>query len=139
MRPLLDTNILLDFALARPGLVESSREVIVWCKDHPGSGVLTAHSLATLSYFLDRAGDRGATRAFLRDLVPGFFIAPIAEDVLSAALALPLPDFEDALVAAAAKEARATHIVTRNRPDFRRSPIPAIAPEDFLRLLETRR
>ena len=34
----------------------------------------------------------------------------------------------------AAESAGATHIVTRNLPDFRKSPVKAVSPEDFMRL-----
>jgi len=50
------------------------------------------------------------------------------------ALKLPLADFEDALISAAAEAAGATHIVTRNGRDFRRSPVKTVTPEEFMRL-----
>ena len=134
MRPLLDTNVLVDVALTRPGLHEASGGVVVWCKNHPGAAVLTAHSLATVAYLVGRAAGPAQARNFIADLVAGFDVAPAANAEVSRALALPLPDFEDALIAAVAESAAATHIVTRNLPDFRKSPVKAVTPDDFLRL-----
>jgi predicted nucleic acid-binding protein len=134
MRPLLDTNVLVDVVLTRPGLHEASGAVVVWCKNHPGTAVLTAHSLATVAYLAGRAVGKTQARRFTAELAAGFDIAPVAHAEVSRALALPLSDFEDALIAAAAESASATHIVTRNLSDFRKSPVKAMTPEDFLRL-----
>jgi len=44
-----------------------------------------------------------------------------------------MPDFEDALQAAAALACGAQLIVTRNERDFKGSPVAALNPEAFLR------
>ncbi len=134
MRPLLDTNVLLDVALARPGLHAASGAVVAWCMNNPGSGLLAIHSLATFYYLVGRAAGAAKARAFIADLIEGTDIARLDNAEVKRALALPMTDFEDALIAAAAESAAATHIVTRNTADFRRSPIKAVTPEDFARL-----
>lgn len=135
MRPLLDTNVLVDVALARPGLHAASGAVVAWCLNNPGSGLVAIHSLATFSYLVGRAAGPAKARAFISDLTAGTDIAPLDNNEVKRALGLPLPDFEDALVAAAAEAAIATHIVTRNTADFRRSPVKAVTPEEFMRLV----
>ena len=45
---------------------------------------------------------------------------------------LAMDDFEDAAVAAVAEASGSTFVVTRNAADFTQSPVPAIAPADFL-------
>jgi len=134
MRPLLDTNVLVDVALRRPGLHEASGATVAWCLNNPGSGLLAVHSLATLSYLATRAAGPAKAREFIADLIEGTDIARIDNGEVKRALALSMVDFEDALVAAAAESAGATHIVTRNTADFRRSPVKAVTPEDFMRL-----
>jgi predicted nucleic acid-binding protein len=138
MRPLLDTNILLDVALARAGLHEASGAAVAWCLDHPGTGLVAAHSLATFSYLVGRASGTAKARAFIADLTESTDIAGVDNPEVRRALALPLADFEDALIAAAAEAAGATHIVTRNTADFRRSPVKAVTPEEFVRLAARR-
>jgi len=44
-------------------------------------------------------------------------------------------DFEDCLQDACAEMVAADYIVTRNIKDFEHSKIPAIAPDEFLKLL----
>ena len=46
--------------------------------------------------------------------------------------ALPMSDFEDAVVAASAESARCDIVLTRNLADFVRSPIRALSPEEAL-------
>jgi len=134
MRPLLDTNVLVDVALRRPGLHEGSGATVAWCLNNPGSGLLAVHSLATFSYLFGRATGSAKAREFIADLIEGTDIARLDNSEGKRALALPMIDFEDALIAAAAESAGATHIVTRNLPDFRKSPVKAVSPEDFMRL-----
>jgi predicted nucleic acid-binding protein len=134
MRPLLDTNVLVDVALRRPGLHEGSGAAVAWCLNNPGSGLLAVHSLATFSYLFGRATGSAKAREFIADLIEGTDIARLDNSEVKRALALPMIDFEDALIAAAAESAGATHIVTRNLPDFRKSPVKAVSPEDFMRL-----
>lgn len=49
-----------------------------------------------------------------------------------------MSDFEDALQVAAALAANADFIVTRNLQDFRRSPLPALTPPQFLQKVSFR-
>ena len=90
--------------------------------------------MATFSYLFGRATGSAKAREFIADLIEGTDIARLDNSEVKRALALPMVDFEDALMAAAAESAGATHIVTRNLPDFRKSPVKAVSPEDFMRL-----
>jgi hypothetical protein len=69
------------------------------------------------------------------ELVARLDIAGGSDRELLRAVELPVADFEDAMVVALAESAGATHIVTRNTADFRRSPVKAVTPEDFMRLV----
>lgn len=44
-----------------------------------------------------------------------------------------MDDYEDALIACSAQSAGIDLIITRNKKDFRHSPVPALTPEEFLR------
>lgn len=43
-----------------------------------------------------------------------------------------MPDFEDALIAFSAERNGVDFIVTRNKKDFRKSPVPALTPQEFV-------
>ena len=59
-------------------------------------------------------------------------VAPASAEAVRYASSLPMPDFEDAMQAAAARACGARSIVTRNIRDYERSPIPAITPQEAL-------
>lgn len=44
-----------------------------------------------------------------------------------------MDDYEDALIAYSAHNSGVDIIITRNKKDFKNSPIPALTPEEFLR------
>lgn len=54
---------------------------------------------------------------------------------MTAAIATAMGDLEDAVVACSARDAGCDYIVTRNKPDFSKSPVPAITPEELLGIL----
>lgn len=136
MKVVIDTNIVLDVALARADLVDSSRKVLTWAITHPGSAYISWHSIATLAYFLSKqSGDKRARR-FIAELAARIHVIGGSERELLRATKLPLNDLEDAMIAAIAENLSATHIVTRNLRDFKKSPVKALSPEAFVRLLE---
>ena len=61
-----------------------------------------------------------------------FEISPTDTRSARFARMLPMPDFEDALQVAAAVMVKADFILTRNLKDYKKSPIPVMAPEEFV-------
>lgn len=135
MRALIDTNLLLDVLLDRKGLADDSQAVLDWCEANPGCGFLAWHTLANLHYIGARTEGAAIVHDFLKALLRYMEVCPCATSEARMALALPLRDFEDALQAAVAQSAAVDCIVTRNVKDFRRSPVPALSPEAFLKRL----
>ncbi len=133
MRVLIDSDVLLDSALERAEFQANSVAILAWAEQQPGSGWIAWHTLSNIYYVGRRLRGDEIIRDFLREIL-GFLEVP-ATDHLGArqALALPMVDFEDALQAMSALTARADLIVTRNTADFRRSPVPAVTPAEFLR------
>ena len=130
----IDTNVVLDVALDRARLAETSRAVLTWAFNHPGSACIAWHSAATLAYFLSKQAGGNQARAFLGELAARIEVQGGSERDLLRAVELPLADLEDAMIAALAESSSATYIVTRNLSDFKKSPVKAISPEDFIRL-----
>lgn len=125
MRILLDTDVLLDVALDRKPHVEASAAVLKWVQAG-GTAAVAWHSLTNCSYLLKGGRD------FLGKLMKLVEVPAGGTADANRALALPMADVEDAFQAAAAMAWGADFIVTRNLPDYERSPVPAISPADFL-------
>lgn len=50
MRLFIDTDILLDVLLERPGHFEASARVLDWAEAHPGQCAVSWHGLANIHY-----------------------------------------------------------------------------------------
>jgi predicted nucleic acid-binding protein len=125
---LIDTNILLDVALNRTNFVDNSARVLDWAEANPKQAAITWHSVSNLAYLLKQN-----PRGFLSDLLAFVEVAAGDTATVRQALAMPTRDFEDALQASAAINFGADIIVTRDISDYKKLPIAAMTPADFVR------
>ena len=133
---LLDTDVLLDVALDRAPHAEASGALLDLLEHRPRMAFVAWHTLANLYYLVRPRGGGDLARGFLSDLTAFATVAQTGTDALRFALALPLPDLEDAMQVAAARECGAQYIATRNVKDFAHSPVPARTPAQLLETLK---
>ena len=131
MRLLLDSNILLDVAFQRPGEPATALVIARCGREH--EAWLAWHSVATLAYLIERQHSAAQARDFVRSLLGWAKVAVTQRSDAQLALDGPMPDYEDALQAAAAMACGAQIIITRNVRAFKGSPVPAMTPEVFIR------
>lgn len=129
MKLLIDTDVLLDVALNRAPHAAHGAETLRWTEKNQ-SAFITWHSIANCAYLL-----KDDHRRFLELLMSFASVATVGDREARAALEYPMKDLEDALQAAAAVACGARYIITRNLPDYRRSPVKALSPKQFLALL----
>lgn len=130
MKALLDTDILIDVALKRDPFWESSARVVSWAENSPGQGGIAWHTLANIVYLV-----RPDARFFLEHLLRFVDVATVGTPEARQALGFPMSDLEDALQASAAMAFGADYIVSRNISHYRKSPVPALSPTQFLQRL----
>ncbi len=126
MRALIDTDVLLDVALAREPHLQHSAAVLRWAEGG-GDAAVAWHTLTNCAYLLKSGG-----RPFLVRLLQLVDVAAVGPADARRALALAMSDVDDAFQAAAALAWRADVIVTRNLKDYRGSPVRALSPRAFL-------
>ena len=129
---LVDTDVLIDFALDRKPHAEAAALLLDALEQRPGTAFVAWHSLSNFFYMVSPAHGKRQTKDFLLDLTRFISVSPTTTDSLLYAGALGLADFEDALQVAAAVACRATLIATRNLRDYTRSPIRAEKPQAVL-------
>ncbi|RIH89296.1 type II toxin-antitoxin system VapC family toxin [Calidithermus roseus] len=134
MKILIDTNILLDVALRREPFFADSAGVLDWVELNPKQAAIAWHSVSNLAYLVKQE-----VRGFLADLLAFVEVAAGDTATVRQALAMPIPDLEDALQASAALEFGAALIVTRNTGDYKKLPIKAMTPADFVAAYGTAR
>ena len=132
MRVFLDTNILLDVLLDRPGLVVESEAVILLCEGQGHPMFIAWHGLATAYYLLKRGRTEAEAMVEVDKILSWARVAETSDTGARVARTLGFGDFEDALQAVSAEACAADCIVTRNTIDFAKSRIAAITPEQFV-------
>lgn len=131
-RVLYDTNVLLDVLQARPQHLAASAAALSLVEAGRVEGYVAAHAVTTVAYLLQRQVGAARSRVLLADLLSRLQVAPVADRTIRMALAGTFRDFEDAVCHAAAAEAGAEMIVTRNVQDFVAGTVPAVLPETLL-------
>jgi predicted nucleic acid-binding protein len=124
---LIDTDVLLDVALAREPHVIASAGVLRWAESS-GDAAVAWHSLTNCAYLL-----KGSGRTFLTALLKIVRVAPAGDPEARRAMDLRLHDLEDAFQVAAAIAWQAECIVTRNLVDYKNSSVRAVSPAAFLK------
>jgi predicted nucleic acid-binding protein len=132
VRLLVDTNVVLDLLLAREPFVQDAAVIFAMVERSEVEGLLCATTLTTVDYLLGQTLPGQEARLAIRRLLSLFEVAAVNRAVLEAALESPMRDFEDAVLAEAARHAGAGKIVTRNISDFTESPVVAVDPSEFL-------
>jgi predicted nucleic acid-binding protein len=136
---LLDTDILIDFALDRRPHGQAAGDLIDLLERRVANGFIAWHSASNFYYLVSSARGRNDTRRFLSDLTSFVDVAPTTTDSLRAAAGLPVRDFEDAMQVAAALACGADVIATRNSRDYRRSPVKSETARSLVRRLSSNR
>ncbi len=125
---LIDADVLVDVALDRSPHAGASAELLRFLESRPRSAFVAWHSLSSFHYLVRPKRGGAEVRAFLDDLTRFVLVAPTDTEALRYALALDVPDFEDAMQVAAARSCGAEMIGTRNVKHFQRSPVAARTP-----------
>jgi hypothetical protein len=93
--------------------------------------LVSAHAVTTVFYLAEKATDRQVARRKVGVLLDLFDVAAINRALLGEALALGMPDFEDAVTHQAAVAADAGGIVTRNPRHFAGSRVRVYTPAEL--------
>ncbi len=133
---LLDTDILIDVALDRHPHAAYSSSIL----DSAHAGLIKAwlawHSISNFYYIVSSGNQHKLAIGFINELLQFVRIAETRTADAIYATKLDVPDFEDALQIAAALSCKARYIVTRNMRHYKKSPVPALLPQDLCKLIE---
>jgi len=133
MKVLIDTNVILDVFMRRAEYAEYAEAVLCLCGGNV-KGYLLASQTTDIFYLLCRAGKKtDFVKSILKTLADNLTIVDTTAADVRNALDFDMPDYEDALLAVAAKRIKADCIITRNQKDFAGSTIIAHSPQEFLK------
>ena len=135
-RALFDVNVILDVLLDRRPHSEASGAAWAAVETGAAAGFISAHAVTTIHCLVRKELGAVQTRRILSGILSVFGVATVDAAVVHEAIQLPCPDFEDAVTAAAARNAACDLIVTRDPKGFRGSPVRPLTPEAVLPLFK---
>ena len=131
MKVLLDTNVVLDIALARPMFCEEASEVFHKINDNKILGYISATTVTDIFYVLNKA--KIDAFSYLKRLLKIIDVLDVDKDIILTALYSGWTDFENAVQAQVATEHGMDLIITRNTKDFQKTKkVRVLTPQEFI-------
>ncbi len=131
----LDTNIILDFLLARKGELKEIENVFNYASDGIIECYISESVLATCLYFLEKE-KRKNIMGMIRNIWPVLKVLPFEHNILYSSIEL-FSDLEDGLLFFLAQFHKMDFFITRNIKDFKSAPLSlpvVLTPEQFINL-----
>jgi len=138
IRVLLDSDLILDYVLMGEGHYEAAEDILDALVEMEFVGFVSAIALLNVHYFAQKEVDRAFAKNEVGNLLSLLSVCTIDEPCFHAALTLGFDDYEDAVQCASAIDEGLDGIVTLNKKDFEKSPIPVYSPLEFLGILQNK-
>ena len=134
MTVILDTNVIMDALQERQPFDVEAKEILLRAQNAEFTCYFTANAATDIFYIYNKARDLKSARKVLDFLLATYKIVSVTHEDCVNAMAIPIADFEDALVSACAKKVEADYIISRDEKFLKDdSPVKVIAPKEFLR------
>ena len=128
----VDSDVIFDFLTEREPHNLFAKRLFSMIDRGEIQGFTSPLIFANLYYLLRKQSGHQAAKTWLRKMKLLFNLLPIDGKVVDAALDSPMSDFEDALQSHCARAGGMDILITRNRKDYKESPIPHMTAEEFL-------
>jgi len=132
IKVLFDINVLLDSFLIREEFYLDSFTALNLSKAGKLEGWVSANSFSTIYYFLRKGVGESSARHIIRQIMEFLSVIPVRQKTVAGACEMDLPDFEDNIQVACARQLDIDYILTRDTKDYIGSPIAAISPRAFI-------
>lgn len=132
---LLDTNVILDFALQREKYVANSRKILQLAFESKIVAFITATTITDIYYIARKNIGKKKSLDFLVNILSFLEVANVDKRVILRALELDFNDFEDAIQECSAYHSDIPIIITRNEKDYKDSRLHIFNPEEYLKHL----
>ncbi len=129
---MLDTDIVLDYLLAREPFSRAASEIWDAARSGKFEAFVSAITPVNLYYIARKLKGDAKARMAVRGLLQVCRIAITDHAALQQALDLDMKDYEDAVQVASARAMSLDVVVTRNVGDYVGADIPILSPDQFL-------
>ena len=134
MKIWIDTNVLIDFIAERNEFVDDAQFIFSLC-DGMVDGYISVLSFANMAYIFRKSANSDTLGFMKRELDSVFYVTDFLDEDINTAIGLNYTDFEDALQTAGAIKMGVDCIVTRDKTDFKNSPIPVVSPKELVNMV----
>jgi len=131
-RAFIDSDVILDVALARQPFVQASKLVLSILENGRAIGMTSSSSITNIYYILRKAGGDQKAREFLLSLLKYITVVTADHNTVLSALKSEFGDFEDGVQNYSAVSNQCECIVTRNVEDYKKSSLDVYLPIEFL-------
>jgi predicted nucleic acid-binding protein len=136
MRLLIDTNVILDFLLARGEHGELAKSILELATYDGVSEYVSSSAITDIFYVANKQRHNSmGTQEQVEMLLLIIHVLSVTEREIRDALTLRWNDFEDAVQYVTARNNNVDVIITWNTADYKESAIPALTPAELLRTI----
>ncbi len=133
-RVFVDTDLILDVALARKPFLESSKLLLALLENYIAIGFVTSNEITNIYYILRKSGGDKNARKFISDIIKYLTVISVEHSDVLSALSSEFTDFEDSVQYFAALRNQCDCIVTRNIDDYKEAKVTVYSSVDFLNI-----
>lgn len=135
---LIDTNIVLDFALRREPFGEQAKDLILSFGNRNLKVYITASSVTDIYYILNKIKGQEFAINFLKNFISIVRVAGVDEEIITEALNSKMKDFEDAVQTETANFNDIDIIIIRDKKDYQNSGLQVFSPTEFINELKNK-
>lgn len=132
---MFDANVVLDVLLRRQPFHMPAAQLLSLAERGDIQGYICASVVTTIFYLARKVVGLAEARRQVRTILSILDVTPVTRAVLQEAVESDMSDFEDAVVAASARQMQVNAIATRNERDFAKARISIYSPASLLALL----
>jgi predicted nucleic acid-binding protein len=136
VKVLLDTNVILDYALERKPWFVDSEQILYLSEQKQIAAYVSASTISDIYYILRKIKGKELALKFIRNLINVCYVAKVDNNIIAMALDANFQDFEDAIQYSVAVINQLDTLVTRNIKDFNISKPKVLTPNQFIKKVE---
>jgi predicted nucleic acid-binding protein len=134
----IDTNVMLDLLGEREPFYSSIAKIATIADRGKVKLIVSALSYSTVFYLLSKFEDNEVAKEKLRKFKVISETSDLTDRIIDKGLSSKFSDFEDALQYHCALETDCNLLITRNVKDFKKSAIPVMTPDEYLKSLKSK-
>lgn len=132
----IDTNVMLDLLGEREHFYDSIAKIATIADKGKVKLIVSALSYSTVFYLLSKFEDNEVVKEKLRKFKVISETSDLTDRIIDKGLSSKFSDFEDALQYHCALKMDCNILITRNEKDFKKSDIPVMTPDEYLKSLK---